>query len=68
MRKNYPDLWALLLKWDNDSPVTFKPDGTTVHDFDKRFQLEDEGVILPNDSSFRWKQVHGKVDVQIKFF
>lgn len=66
LRRNYPDLWALLLKWDNDSPVTFKPDGTTVHDFDKRFQLEDEGIILPNDRTFRWSQLNG--DVQIKFF
>ena len=43
LRKNYPDLWALMLKWDEDSPVTFKADGHTVHDFDRRFQLEDEG-------------------------
>ena len=48
LRKNYPDLWALLLKWDKDSPVTFKPDGHTVHDFDRRFQAEDDGIILPN--------------------
>lgn len=53
LRKNYPDLWALLLKWDLDSPTTFKADGHTVHDFDKRFQLEDEGVIHKDDI-FRW--------------
>ena len=66
LRKNYPDLWALLLKWDNDSPVTFKPDGHTVHDFDRRFQAEDDGIILPNDRKFRWSQIDG--EVQIKFF
>ena len=66
LRKNYPDLWALLLKWDNDSPVTFKPDGHTVHDFDRRFQAEDGGLIVPNDRTFRWSQVDG--EVQIKFF
>lgn len=66
LRRNYPDLWALLLKWDNDSPVTFKPDGTTVHDFDKRFELEDKGLLLPNDRTFRWSQLNG--DVQMKFF
>lgn len=66
LRKNYPDLWALLLKWDNDSPVTFKPDGHTVHDFDRRFQAEDNGIILPNDRKFRWSQIDG--EVQIKFF
>lgn len=53
LRKNYPDLWALMLKWDKDSPVTFKADGHTVHDFDMRFQLEDDGIISPDDP-FRW--------------
>lgn len=54
LRKNYPELWALMLKWDKDSPVTFKADGHTVHDFDRRFQLEDEGLIYPDDKIFRW--------------
>ena len=52
--KNYPELWALMLKWDSDSPVTFKADGHTVHDFDRRFRLEDEGLIYPDDKVFRW--------------
>ena len=55
LRKNYPNLWALLLRWDADSPVSFKPDGRTVHDYDWRFQLEDEGCLLPDDKTFRWK-------------
>lgn len=54
LRKNYPELWALLLKWDTDSPVNFKPDGHTVHDFDRRFQMEDEGLLFPDDKVFRW--------------
>ena len=52
LRKKHPDLWALLLKWDKDSPVSFKPDGHTVHDFDARFALEDQGLITPSDP---WK-------------
>lgn len=56
LRKNYPDLWKLMLKWDNDSPVTFKPNGRTVHDFDKRFIMEDDGA-LPKDKPFRWRLV-----------
>lgn len=51
--KNYPDLWALLMKWDLDSPVTFKADGHTVHDFDRRFRMEQEKLI-PMDRTFRW--------------
>ena len=53
VRSNYPDLWALMLKWDADSPVTFHADGHTVHDFDNRFVLEDEGVIDPK-SKWNW--------------
>lgn len=52
LRQNYPDLWELMLQWDADSPVTFKADGHTVHDFDARFGMEDAGLILPAD---RWK-------------
>jgi len=57
LRRNYPDLWALLLKWDDDSPVTFHSDGHTVHHFDLRFQAEDEGRI-PIDRKFRWKMLN----------
>lgn len=41
------------MKWDIDSPITFKADGHTVHDFDRRFQLEDEGLIDPK-AHFKW--------------
>ena len=57
LRKNYPDLWALLLKWDADSPITFKPRGITVQHFEKRFQMEDDGLLVAGDKKFRWKQV-----------
>lgn len=56
LRKNYPELWALLLKWDLDSPTTFKSDGHTVHDYDKRFWMEEHG-LLPKDKRFRWAMV-----------
>ena len=56
LRKNYPDLWKLLLKWDTDSPVSFKPDGHTVHDYDLRFAMEDRGLV-PSDRKFRWKML-----------
>ena len=65
LRKNYPDLWALMLKWDADSPVTFKPDGHTVHDFDRRFQLEDELLIDPREP-FRWDMLER--DLQFRMF
>ena len=65
LRKNYPELWELLLKWDNDSPVSFKADGHTVHDFDRRFQLEDEGLIDPK-ATFRWSMLDD--DLQYTIF
>lgn len=57
LRKKYPQLWGLLLKWDKDSPIPFKADGHTVHDYDKRFYLEDEGLIPP-DKPFRWDMLN----------
>ena len=52
LRRNHPEYWQLLLKWDADSPVSFKPNGHTVHDYDRRFALEDEGVIVPGKHFF----------------
>lgn len=101
LRKNYPDLWALMLKWDADSPVTFKPPrrqwvtdldgpetrlvfadddntverkecgywkklpGCTVHDFEWRFQLEDEGLIYPDDKVFRWSMLDDELNYRL---
>lgn len=56
LRRDWPDMWALMLKWDKDSPITFKADGLTVHDYDKRFELEDMGLIDPS-GPFRWKSL-----------
>ena len=65
LRRNYPEYWELMLKWDKDSPVTFKADGHTVHDFDKRFQYEDDGIV-PTDRTFRWDMLDRPL--QISFF
>ena len=64
LRKEYPDLWSLLLKWDLDSPTTFKADGHTVHDYDLRFRLEDEGLV-PKDRKFRWKMLNIKEETNM---
>ena len=66
LRHNYQELWQLLLKWDDDSPVIFSTSGHTVKDFDKRFRLEDEGVLIPNDRRFKWKQLDQPI--QLSFF
>lgn len=65
LRKQYPELWALLLKWDRDSPVTFHADGHTVHDFDRRFALEDEGLISADDKVFRWDMLDAELNYRL---
>lgn len=65
LRKNYPNLWALMLKWDVDSPVTFKADGHTVHDFDRRFELEDMGLIFADDKVFRWSMLEAELNYRL---
>ena len=44
------------MKWDIDSPIAFHADGHTVHDFDRRFNAEEEGKV-PTDRKFRWKML-----------
>lgn len=61
LRKNYPEYWALMLKWDKDSPVTFHADGHTVHDYERRFAAEDEGLIYPDDRVFRWDMLNSEM-------
>ena len=61
LRKNYPEYWALMLKWDKDSPVTFHADGHTVHDFERRFAAEDDGFIYPDDRVFRWDMLDSEM-------
>lgn len=65
LRKNYPELWALLMKWDLDSPVSFHADGRTVHDFDRRFQLEDEGMISADDNNFKWSMLDSELNYRL---
>ena len=69
LRQKYPDYWEKLLQWDDDSDITFKPGGYTVHDFDLRFQMEDAGSI-PTDKSFRWAMIKGEKQIpgQINIF
>ena len=56
LRKAYPEYWNLMLKWDDDSPFTFKANGHTVHDYDKRFELEDKGLLKETDR-YAWKKM-----------
>ena len=65
LRKKYPEYWALMLRWDADSPMKFKANGHTLHDYDKRFQLEDEHLLIPGDSRFRWKMLEQSLNLRL---
>ncbi len=54
-----------MLKWDKDSPVSFRPDKHTVHDFERRFQLEDEGFLFPEDRNFRWDMLDQELNFRL---
>lgn len=45
IRRDYPALWQMMLKWDRESPRTFKPN-CTVYDLDARFQMEDQQLTI----------------------
>ncbi len=66
LRKKYPEYWALMLKWDSASPVAFHADGHSVRDFERRFQLEDQGLISPEDKVFRWKMLDEELNYRIR--
>lgn len=64
LRNDYPELWAKLMEIDYDSPVTFKPDGRTIHDFEKRFEAEDESLI-DSKKVFRWSSLDEPMQVNL---
>ncbi|MGL4729994.1 MAG: phosphoadenosine phosphosulfate reductase family protein [Clostridium sp.] len=45
LRRHYPLLWEKMLKMDKDSPISFKADGTTLRDIEKRFIYEDKNSL-----------------------
>ena len=52
-RKQHPDLWKMMLEWDADTKPNskFSPKHT-LHDFDRRFELEDAGLV--DVKGFKW--------------
>lgn len=42
--------------------ATLHADGHTVHDFDRRFAAEDEGLIYPDDKVFRWSMLDDELN------
>ena len=55
----------MMLEWDTESPRKFTTDGHTVHDFERRFQLEDEGFLYPEDRNFRWDMLDQELNFRL---
>lgn len=64
LRKNYPEYWALMIKWDKDSPVAYTG-GRTIHDFERRFQAEDDCLVSADDKGFRWSILDDELNYRI---
>ena len=63
LRRNHPEYWDLMLKWDEDSPIPFRADGHTIADYEKRFAMEDQGLLDP-EKRFLWKNVFAYAENQ----
>lgn len=55
LRREHPELWNMMRRWDADSPVKFKAH-YTIQMLEKRFTAEDEGLCMIG-KSFRWNQI-----------
>lgn len=63
LRKQHPELWKKLLEWDSFTTIPFRHAGigkreVSVADFDKRFELEELGILDKNTSNFRWSKLY----------
>lgn len=45
-----------MMDWDVDTEKRFKIDHT-LSDYDRRFRLEQEKLLRPDDSHFRWSML-----------
>lgn len=61
LRQKYPEYWALMLRWDTGSPMKFKANGHTLHDYERRFQIEDQLHINTDAPGFKWDMIDGGV-------
>lgn len=55
LRKEHPDLWSMMIRWDADSPCKFKAH-YTIAILEQRFAAEDAGLV-PIGSRFKWSML-----------
>lgn len=76
VRATHPDLWALMMRWDSDllddeatssggkRLLSYDSRLHTLHDFEARFRLEDEGMIRPGER-FRWSMLTEELNYRL---
>lgn len=54
----------MMMDWDMDTDKRFKIDNT-LSDYDRRFQLENEGLLSPDDKNFRWSMLDDALNYRL---
>ena len=66
LRKNYPEYWKLMLKWDRETPpFAYFVHKIKLQDFEQRFQMEDDGLIRADDRAFRWSMLEEELNYRL---
>ena len=60
----FPEYWQMMMDWDKDTEKRFKIDNTLA-DYDRRFRLEQEGLLEPGDPRFRWSMLDGVLQYRL---
>ena len=60
----FPEYWKMMMDWDMDTDKRFKIDNT-LSDYDRRFQLENEGLLSPDDKNFRWSMLDDALNYRL---
>ena len=60
----FPEYWSLMMAWDKDTEKRFKIDHT-LSDYDRRFELEKEGLLSPDDRRFRWSMLEDNLQYRL---
>ena len=53
-----------MMTWDKDTEKRFKIDHT-LGDYDRRFQLEKEKLLSPDNKAFKWSMLDGNLQYRL---
>ena len=62
--REFPEYWQIMMRWDGDTDKRFKIDHT-LGEYDRRFRMETEGLLFPDDKNFRWSMLDGALNYRL---